>query len=199
MSTIATGAARTDASGKASDAEVARPRIATASLAGCFGCHMSLLDLDERLLDLLELVDLGRTPLTDIKRLGPCDVGLVEGGVANTENLELLLAFRRNCRVLVAVGACAVTGGIPAMRNNLPLIECLAEAYLTGTGLVDPGIPDDPELPPLLNRVYPLHEVVSIDYFLPGCPPSADAIWSLLTAVLDGRPLVLPPEQLRYD
>ncbi len=173
--------------------------VATASLAGCFGCHMSLLDLDERLVDLMELVSFDRMPLTDIKHIGLCDLGLIEGGVANAENLAVLRDFRRHCRVLVAVGTCAVTGGVPAMRNNLPLEACLKEAFVHGPGLVDRGIPDDPELPLLLRQVHPIHEVVRVDYFLPGCPPSADAIWSLLGAVLDGRPVALPPEQLRYD
>ena len=184
-------------------ARVARPagklRVATASLAGCFGCHMSLADLDERLLDLLELVSFDRTPLTDIKHIGQCDLGLIEGGAANAENVEVLREFRRNCRVLVAVGACAVTGGIPAMRNGIPLAECLAEAFVHGKGLVDRGIPNDPELPLLLSQVHPIHEIVPVDYFLPGCPPSAEAFWSLLMAVLEGRPLELPPGQLRYD
>jgi NAD-reducing hydrogenase small subunit len=174
-------------------------RVATTSLAGCFGCHMSLLDIDERILDLVELVSFDRTPLTDIKHIGPCDLGLVEGGVANAENVEVLRDFRHNCRLLVAVGACAVTGGIPAMRNNVPLAECLEEAFVHGKGLLERGIPDDPELPLLLSQVHPIHEVVRVDCFLPGCPPSADAIWTLLTAVLEGRPVELPPEQLRYD
>jgi NAD-reducing hydrogenase small subunit len=160
---------------------------------------MSLLDIDERILRLVDLVELDRTPLTDIKTLGRCDLGLIEGGVANAENVEVLRAFRRNCRVLVALGACAVTGGIPAMRNNVPLAECLDEAFVYGMGLANSGVPDDPELPLLLSQVHPIHEVVRVDYFLPGCPPDADAIWSLLTAVLEGRPLTLPAEQLRYD
>ena len=93
-------------------------KVATTSLAGCFGCHMSLLDIDEKLIDLVELVEFDRTPLTDIKIIGECDVGLIEGGVANAENVEVLRDFRRHCKVLVAMGACAVNGGIPAMRNQ---------------------------------------------------------------------------------
>jgi NAD-reducing hydrogenase small subunit len=177
----------------------AKVRVATASLAGCFGCHMSLLDIDERILDLVELVEFDRTPLTDIKTLGPCDLGLIEGGVANAENVQVLREFRRRCKVLVALGACAVTGGIPAMRNSVPLAECLDEAFVHGMGLANAGIPDDPELPLLLSQVHPIHEVVQVDYFLPGCPPSAEAIWSLLTAVLEGRALHLPLAQLHYD
>lgn len=174
-------------------------RVATASLAGCFGCHMSLLDIDERILDLVELVEFDRTPITDIKEIGECDLGIIEGGVANAENLEVLRDFRRHCKVLVALGACAVNGGIPAMRNQFELRECLEEAYIDGIGLHDPGIPDDPEIPLLLNKVHPIHEVVKVDFFLPGCPPSGDAIWTFLMELLEGRPVRLPYSQIHYD
>src|SRR5210317_922427 len=107
-------------------------KLATTSLAGCFGCHMSFLDIDERLIELVELVEFDRSPLTDIKEVGMCDVGLIEGGVCNAENVEVLREFRRHCKVLVAVGACAINGGIPAMRNHYQLNECLAEAYTRG-------------------------------------------------------------------
>jgi NAD-reducing hydrogenase small subunit len=174
-------------------------KVATTSLAGCFGCHMSLLDIDERFIDLVDLVQFDRTPLTDIKTIGDCDLGIIEGGAGNAENVEVLQAFRRHCKVLVAMGACAVNGGIPAMRNNFALRECLEEAYIDGVGLHNAGIPNDPELPLLLNQVHPIHELVQIDYFLPGCPPSADAIWTFLTELLEGRPISLPYTQLRYD
>ena len=88
-------------------------RVATAALCGCFGCHMSILDIDERILQLVELVEFDRTPLTDIKTVGDCDIGLIEGAVANNENVEVLRDFRKHCKILVAVGACAVNGGIP--------------------------------------------------------------------------------------
>ena len=174
-------------------------KLATASLAGCFGCHMSLLDIDERILELVDVVEFDRTPLTDIKAIGECDVGLIEGGVANAENVEVLRDFRRHCRVLVAMGACAVNGGIPAMRNQFELEDCLREAYVDGIGVANPGIPNDPEIPLLLNKVHPIHEVVKIDYFLPGCPPSADAIWTFLTELIEGRPVSFPYTQIHYD
>ncbi len=174
-------------------------KLATASLAGCFGCHMSLLDIDERILELVDVVEFDRTPLTDIKTIGECDVGLIEGGVANAENVEVLRDFRRHCKVLVALGACAVNGGIPAMRNQFELEDCLREAYVDGIGVANPGIPNDPEIPLLLNKVHPIHEVVKIDYFLPGCPPSADAIWTLLTEFIEGRPVSFPYTQIHYD
>jgi len=110
---------------------MSKPVIATASLAGCFGCHMSLLDIDERILDLIELVEFDKSPINDLKKFSrPVDIGLIEGGCANTENVEVLRYFRKNCRILVSVGECAVMGGLPAMRNTIPLRECLEEAYL---------------------------------------------------------------------
>jgi NAD-reducing hydrogenase small subunit len=174
-------------------------KVATASLAGCFGCHMSLLDMDERILRLVELVEFDRTPLTDIKEVGECDLGIIEGGVANAENVVVLRDFRRRCKVLVAIGACAINGGIPAMRNQFELRECLLESYVDGIGVDNPGIPSDPEIPLLLDKVYPIHEVVNVDYFLPGCPPSADTIWTFLTELLEGRPIGFPYTQIRYD
>ncbi len=174
-------------------------RVATASLAGCFGCHMSLLDIDERILELVELVEFDRTPITDIKAIGKCDLGIIEGGVANAENVEVLRDFRKHCRILVAIGACAVNGGIPAMRNQFELRECLEESYVHGVGVANPQIPDDPEIPMLLNKVHPIHEVVKVDYFLPGCPPSGDTIWTFLTELIEGRPVSFPYTQIHYD
>jgi NAD-reducing hydrogenase small subunit len=173
--------------------------VATASLAGCFGCHMSILDIDERLADLVELVDLDRSPLTDKKSVGRCDVGIVEGGVCNAENVEVLRLYRRRCRVLVAIGACAINGGVPAMRNQFSVRECVEESYLRGLGVFDPQVPNDPELPLLLDQVHPLHEVVPIDYFLPGCPPPAGTIWSFFTALADGRDPTYAYRQIHYD
>ncbi len=181
---------------------MSKPRIATASLAGCFGCHMSLLDIDERILQLAELVEFDRSPIDDYKEFqGRCRVGLIEGGCCNEENVEVLRRFRRHCDILVAVGDCAIMGGIPALRNSIPLQECLEEAYRKGPTVHNPSgrIPDDPEIPLLLDRVYPCHEVVKIDYHLPGCPPPADTLWEALTALLDGRTPELPYELIKYD
>ena len=150
--------------------EKKKVRLATTSLAGCFGCHMSLLDIDERLLQFIEMVEFDRSPLTDIKHCGPCDIGLIDGGVCNAENVRVLREFRKNCKVLIAFGACAVNGGLPAQRNHLDLGQCLQEVYRTGVGIVNGQIPNDPELPLPLDKVYPIHEIVRIDYFIPGCP-----------------------------
>jgi NAD-reducing hydrogenase small subunit len=163
----------------------AKLRVATTSLAGCFGCHMSFLDIDERLFELAEVVEFDRSPLTDIKRVGKCDIGLIEGGVCNAENVHVLREFRAQLPILVAVGACAINGGLPAQRNHLPL-ECLQRGVSTGPGLAAGQMPNDPELPLLLNKVHPIHEVVRIDYFMPGCPPSGDAIWKFVTDLIAG-------------
>ena len=175
-------------------------KLATVSLAGCFGCHMSFLDIDERLLQLLEKVEFDRSPLTDIKTLGRCDIGLIEGGLCNAENVHVLREFRANCKTLVAMGACAVNGGLPAQRNQRDVGLMMHDVYCRQIGGT-PGnqIPNDPELPLPLNRVHPIHEVVHIDYFLPGCPPSGDAIWEFLTELLAGRTPNLGHGLMHYD
>ena len=179
-----------------------KPKVATASLAGCFGCNMSILDIDDRILKLIDLVDFDKSPVDDIKNFtGRCAVGIIEGGCCNEENVENLKKFREHCDILIALGDCATMGGIPAMRNQVPLKECLNEAYLNGPTVHNPTnqIPNDKELPLLLNKVYPLQEIVKIDYSLPGCPPSADTIWQALSALLTNKPLELPYELVKYD
>jgi len=181
---------------------VAKAKIATASLAGCFGCHMSILDIDERILELVELVEFHKSPIDDIKEFSErCAVGLIEGGCCNEENVKVLRDFRAHCDILISLGDCAIMGGIPAMRNAVPLEECLREAYVDGPTVYNPSgeIPNDVEIPLLLNRVFPCHEVVKIDYYLPGCPPPADTIWQALVALLNGQALELPYELIKYD
>jgi NAD-reducing hydrogenase small subunit len=175
-------------------------KVATVSLAGCFGCHTSFLDIDLRFLELIQHVEFDRSPLTDIKEVSRCDVGLIEGGVCNSDNVVVLRSFRAHCKTLVAVGACAINGGLPAERNRFDLTDLLDEVYRDRNGLFSgSAIPNDPELPLLLERVRPIHEVVHVDYFLPGCPPSADAFWSFLRDLTAGRTPRLPPALLHYD
>lgn len=163
---------------------------------------MSLLDIDDRILKLIELIDFDKSPVDDLKEFtGRCLVALIEGGCANEENVRVLQTFRANCDILIAVGDCATMGGIPAMRNGIPLGECLDEAYRNGPTVYNPSgrIPNDEEIPLLLDKVYPVQEVVKIDYFLPGCPPSADTLWEALVALLGGKPVALPYELIKYD
>jgi len=113
----------------------------------------------------------------------------------------VLQDFRKNCDVLISVGDCAIMGGIPAMRNGISLKECFQEAYQDGVTVYNPSgkIPSDPELPLLLDKVYPCSAVVKMDYHMPGCPPSADTIWETLVALLTNKPLDLPYELIKYD
>ena len=174
--------------------------VATCSLAGCFGCHMSFLDIDERIVELVEHIEFDRSPINDIKICSQeVDIGLVEGGVCNTENIETLREFRRSCKVLIAVGACAMSGGVPALRNNVDVRELLEESYINGVGVENPQIPTDDELPHILEKVSPIHEVVKVDFFLPGCPPPADAFWQILNDIVEGRSPDLPYDLTYYD
>jgi len=179
-----------------------KPKVATTSLCGCFGCHMSLLDIDERILQLVELIDFDKSPINDIKEFtGQCAVGLIEGGCCNEENVRLLQEFRKHCDVLISFGECAVMGGIPTMRNNISLEECFRTAYLDGPTVYNPSgkCPNDPDLPLILDKVYPCKDVVKIDYHLPGCPPNGDLIWDVLVALLTDKPLDLPYQLIKYD
>lgn len=164
--------------------------LATTSLAGCFGCHMSFLDIDERILDLVEVVEFNKSPFDDIKEFTKnCDIGLVEGGCCNSENVRVLREFRKHCKILVSMGQCAITGGLPAMRNGIPLKELFEEAYHHNPTIANQLIPNDEEIPIILDRVYPCHEIVKVDAFIPGCAPRADLIWETLTAIIEGRSL----------
>jgi NAD-reducing hydrogenase small subunit len=165
-----------------------KPRVATVWLGGCSGCHMSFLDLDERLIALAELVDFCASPLTDYKDFLEADVTLVEGAVANEEHLEHIRKVRARTGVLVAFGDCAVTGNVTSMRNFFPVEDVLDRAYRECSNVVI-GIPGgNCVVPKLLPRVRPVHEVVKVDHFLQGCPPSADAIFEFLVSLLENRP-----------
>ena len=176
--------------------------IATTSLAGCFGCHMSMLDIDLGLLDLVELVEFNKSPLTDIKAFSKqCDIGIVEGGCSNTNNIEVLREFRAHCDILVSVGECAIWGGLPAMRNTVPLEECLREAYLNSmTSEKDETIiPNSEDIPKILNKVYSNHEIVKIDYHIPGCPPNPNHIWNVVKQILFEEEYSIAYPEFKYD
>ncbi len=176
--------------------------IATISLAGCFGCHMSMLDIDLELLDILELVEFNKSPINDIKEFTKqCDIGLIEGGCCNSENVEVLREFRRKCDLLVCVGECAIWGGLPAMRNTIPLGECLEEAYLNSMTSESSEyiVPYSEDLPKILDKVYPCNEIVVIDHFIPGCPPDANHIWKAVKNLLFGEQYSVLYSEFKYD
>lgn len=170
-------------------------RLATVWFSGCSGCHMSFLDLDERLLELATKADLVYSPIVDVKEY-PEDVDLLlaEGAVGNSEHRHLLVEMRRKTRIVVAFGDCAVTGNVPSLRNPLPREEVLRAVY--GEGEI-PGLAEG-EVPKLLPQALPLHAVVPVDRFLPGCPPSADRIWKFLQGILAGKRPELSGADLRF-
>ena len=178
-------------------------KVSMISLCGCWGCTLSFLDVDERLLALLDKITILRCSLTDVKRIPErCAIGFIEGGVANEENIATLKHFRENCDILISVGACAIWGGVPAMRNMVELKDCLSEAYVNSPTAVrgaEPVVPFDKEIPILTTKVYPCHEVVKMDYFIPGCPPSADAIFKVFDDLINGRPVYLPVSLNEFD
>jgi NAD-reducing hydrogenase small subunit len=161
-----------------------RLRFATVWMGGCSGCHMSFLDLDERLFDLAALADVVFTPLADVKEFPPdVDLVLVEGAVTNEDNLELAHRLRANSRVVVSFGDCAVTGNVTALRNALgDPAEVLQRVYVEQPDLA--GVLPTEVVPALLPRAVPLHEVIPVDLYLPGCPPSADRIHRAVFEIL---------------
>jgi NAD-reducing hydrogenase small subunit len=167
----------------------AKARVATAWMGGCSGCHMSFLDLDERLIELATKIDLVYSPVVDVKEFPEnVDVTLVEGAICNEEHLHQIKLIRERTKILISFGDCAVAGNVTAMRNVLGKAEpVLQRAYIENVTL-KPQIPHEPGIvPPLLDRVLSVHDVVDVDVFLPGCPPSADIIHFALSELLAGR------------
>lgn len=164
----------------------ARPRLATIWLDGCSGCHMSLLDIDERLLDLAGRADIVYGALVDAKEFPfDVDITLVEGAVSSEEDLRKVREVRDRTRTLVALGDCAVTSNVPGMRNPFGPKPLLERAYIENV-TINPGIPTE-GLPALLPESLPVHAWVPVDVFVTGCPPSADRIFEVVSGLLDGQ------------
>mgnify|MGYP001010796092 CR=1 FL=1 len=165
---------------------MSKPTLATVWLDGCSGCHMSFLDLDERLLDIAARADIVYSPLIDIKEFpASVDVCLVEGAVSSVDDLHKIQLVRERTRTLVSLGDCAVTANVPGMRNPIGPTALLDRAYLENVTL-NPMVPDR-VVPTLLPMARPVNQVVAVDVFLPGCPPSADLIHDALVDLIEGR------------
>ncbi len=166
-------------------------RVATVWLSGCSGCHMSFLDQDERLVDLAKKITLVYSPIADVKEFPEnVDATLIEGAVANEEQLAMLKKVRSRTKILISLGDCAVTGNVTALRNSWRHSDqaVLERAYKDPTDL-NAAIPTS--VPKLLIHARPLHEIVKVDFFIPGCPPHADLINYVLTELLAGRAPVM--------
>lgn len=179
---------------------MAKVTVATDWLDVCSGCHMSLLDIDERIVTLLEHVQLTSSPITDLKHPPEegVDIGILTGAVSNQDQVEVAKEMRERCKFLIAMGDCATFGGICTMRNYFNKEEVLRRAYVETESTVDGVIPTSDEIAPLLDRVKAVHEVVKVDFQLPGCAPDPDAIWFALTELLAGRTPVLE-DKMHYD
>jgi NAD-reducing hydrogenase small subunit len=161
-------------------------RLATVWLDGCSGCHMSLLDMDERLIELAQHIEVVWGPLVDTKEFPEnVDVTLVEGAISSEEDLHRIKLIRSRTKILVSLGDCAVTGNVPAMRNTFGADAVLRRAYLENAAS-DPQIPRE-IIPRLLPTTRPVQEVAQVDVYIPGCPPSADLIFSVLSDLLEGK------------
>jgi NAD-reducing hydrogenase small subunit len=163
-----------------------RVRLATVWLDGCAGCHMSVLDMDETILSVAKRIEVVYGPLVDAQEFPKAvDVTLVEGAVSSQHDVEQLRTIRQRSKLLVALGDCAVTGNVPAMRNSLPVRRMLERIYVEGAS-PSTGVPSD-GVPALLRQAVPVHEVVKVDLHVPGCPPAAASIVYVLTELLEGR------------
>ncbi len=179
---------------------MSRKKIATVWLGGCSGCHMSLLDIDERILDVAKLADIVKCPIVDGKELPEVDITLVEGSITSDEHLHEILMIRKRSKTVVALGDCAITTNITGMRNYFDRQEVLDQSYVHAVSNDGKGkMPSHPALLKLHERVIPLHEAVHVDYYIPGCPPSADTIFYVLFELLNDRVPNLDQERkLKY-
>ena len=165
---------------------MSKMRVATVWLDGCSGCHMSFLDMDERLLAVADKIDLVYSPLVDTKIFPEnVDLTLVEGAVSNEDDLHKIRLVRSRTKLLIALGDCAVTSNVPGMRNYFSRDAILRRAYVENTS-INHGVPTE-IIPSLLPKSKPIHEYVKVDVFVPGCPPHADTIFSALADLLEGR------------
>jgi F420-non-reducing hydrogenase small subunit len=172
---------------------------ATGTLQGCFGCHIALLDLHEELLDLLAKVDIVRSPINDVKDVPKVDLGILDGSVSNEDNEKVAKLFRKKAGKVMALGTCACFGGVPGLRNLFRLEDVLKRAYVDTESTVDGKTPSSGEIPALSKHVRALHQVIEVDYKLPGCPPTPAKIKEAFAAILNGEAPVLPKKNLCHE
>jgi len=180
-------------------------KVAEEWLNICGGCEVTILDIGEPLLDLLPSLEFVHMPvLMDHKYHGQtgegdpgvieipgADIGILSGGVRNEKEKHVAEEMRKKCKTLIALGACASFGGIPAMAN-MDTMDDLCEKVYRGSVSTEPGETPAQNLPPLLDRVYAVDEIVPVDIYIPGCPTNPSIIVEALTCLLEGKPFQLP-------
>lgn len=184
------------------DSKNEKIKISTIWCEGCSGCHMSFLDIDEKIVDLIKKgVVFDASPITDLKiPSDDVDIGIIEGAVATNVQEEEVKMMRKKAKKIVALGNCAVFGGIPTMRNKYDTEEVLSRAYLDAETNQNKHIPTGEDISKLLDKVKPVDKVIKVDYYIPGCPPSADAIYDALMKIIEGKePESKIRKQLSYE
>ncbi|MBA3026873.1 MAG: NADP oxidoreductase [Sulfurimonas sp.] len=163
-------------------------RLATLWLDGCSGCHMSILDMDEKLVEIAQYVDVVYSPYVDTKEFPEnVDLTIVEGALSSDHDIELIQKIRQNSKLILALGDCAITGNISAMKNLFGSEAVLERGYFELADENKSEAYPSQIVPKLLDKVLPLHEVVKVDYFLPGCPTPSQAIYEMLKALIEGK------------
>ncbi|MEN4017219.1 MAG: F420-nonreducing hydrogenase [Methanobacterium sp.] len=181
-------------------AEGEKVKILTSWLSGCSGCHLSIADIHEAIIDVMELAEFEHSPvLMDVKydEIPEVNVAIVEGGIRNDENLEMAHKIREKADIVIAYGTCAVYGGIPGLGNLFTNEELLNEAYLVCPSNINPeNVLPSEEVPVFESRVRPLGEVIDVDLNIPGCPPRSDVTAEAIMALLTGKPVEIPNTNL---
>jgi len=161
-----------------------KARVSTEWLSGCSGCHVSIVDLHEKLLGLVDEVDFVRVPvLMDEKGYPDADVGIVEGAIRSEHDRECVTKMRKSVKKLIAFGSCAVYGGPSGLGWLHTKEEVLNQAYSVGPTNA-PGQRPDADAPVLEESVVPIDDVVDVDFYLPGCPPHPYFIAAGLRTIL---------------
>ncbi|MDI6842399.1 MAG: F420-non-reducing hydrogenase subunit MvhG [Methanothermobacter wolfeii] len=177
-----------------------KAKIGTMWLGGCSGCHLSIADLHEALIDVMELADFEFSPVlmdTKYDEIPELDVVIIEGGIVNDENREFAEELREKAKFVISYGTCAVYGGIPGLRNLWDKDEVIEEAYINSiTTPNEEGVIPSEEVPHLEGRVKPLGEVIDVDFEVPGCPPRSDVVAEVVLALLKGEEVELPQTNL---
>jgi NAD-reducing hydrogenase small subunit len=179
---------------------MSKKKLATIWLGGCSGCHMSLLDIDERILDVAKLADIVKSPIVDGKEMPEADIALVEGSITSDEHYREILHIRKKAKTLIAFGDCAVMTNVTGMRNYFNLQDVIDTSYVNAISNDTEGqVPNHPSLLKLNEKVVPLQEVVKVDFVIPGCPPDADTIFYVLFEFLNDRvPNLSKAKKLKY-